>query len=427
MVYLVLVKRLIALPLFALVFAVYMVTYTRALDVHADAGTMFALTESIVKFGRTSIDQANNAQYVSAGAIGLDDLRYSKYGLAQSLAAAPLYAIGLIVPALGLVDVTLLLNPLAGALSAAVLFIAALELGASRERALVVALLYALGTNTWVYAKGFGSEPLTELGIAVACWGMVIVLTRQQVNGAVLAGIGIGIAMLARSSVAVAAPVLLLVMLRYGGPRRWRLSLTAAAPMIATVMVIAFYNWMRFGSPAQSGYGDETFTVAPWVGAWGMLFSPGHGLFIYVPIMVAAVPGLWALRQPTGLRVWIIGTILVVLLLHGAWWSWWGGWSYGPRLLVLVLPLLSLGVLGVPILRTNGTRTNADERGFSSFFPRSAPSFEGDASHFSQLAGLGFLAGLSFLMQMAGTQVPGSAFVRVLSNSAYRFRSVGQR
>ncbi|MBI4790701.1 MAG: hypothetical protein HY782_27035 [Chloroflexi bacterium] len=407
MVYLVLVQRSLALALFAFVFAAYMVTYTRALDLNADAGTMFAVTESMVKFARTSIDQANNMQYVHPGVIGPDGSRYSKYGLGQSLAAVPFYAIGLIVPAFGLVDVTLLPNPLAGALSAAVLFVAALELGASRPRALAVALLYALCTSTWVYAKGFGSEPLSELGFAVACWGMAILLTRQEMRGAALAGFGVGLAILARSSVAVAAPVLLLVALRYGGPRRWRMTFAAAVPMIATVSVIAFYNWLRFGNPAQSGYGDESFTVAPWVGAWGMLFSPGHGLFIYAPIMIAAVPGLWMLRKPAGLRVWLIGTVLVVLLLHGAWWSWWGGWSYGPRLLVSMMPLLSIGLSGIQVVAKNGTRINADERGFYSFYPR-FPRLS--ASSFVRLTGLGFLAGLSFLMQLLGALVSQNVF-----------------
>ncbi len=295
---------------------------------------MFAVTESMVKFGRFDVSQANNLQYIHAAAIGRDGARYAKYGLGQSLAAAPLYMLGLALPELGLIDVVLLLNPLVGALGTVALMMAALELGASDRRAVAVALIYAFCTPAWVYAKNFYSEPLAALGFALACWGVAIMLVRRRPAGAVLAGVGIGLALLVRTSAAVAAPVLLLVALGYGGARRWRWALAATAPIAAAMLVVGLYNWIRFGNPAHSGYGDEGFSVFPWVGAWGMLFAPGRSLFIYAPIMLAAVPGLWASRRPAGLWPWLAGTVLAMLLLHGAWWSWWGAWSWGPRFLV---------------------------------------------------------------------------------------------
>jgi len=336
-----------ALALFALVLAAYMLTYSRAFDIRADEGTMFAVAESMVKFGRFNIDQANHLQYIHAAAIGRDGARYAKYGLGQSIAAAPLYGLGLALPVVGLIDVVLLLNPLAGAAAAMLVMLAAIELGASRRRALWVALLYAFGTPAWVYAKNFYSEPLAALGFGLASWGLVMLLVRQRTAGAFLAGAGIGLAVLVKSSALVAAPVLLGVAWVYGRARRWHWTLAAATPVLMAVLIVGVYNWLRFGHPANSGYGTEGFSVYPWIGAFGMLFAPGRSLFIYAPIMLAAVPGLWLIRRPTGLRTWLIGTALAMLLLHGAWWSWWGAWSWGPRFLVPVLPLLALGLWGV--------------------------------------------------------------------------------
>jgi len=374
--------RSLASALFALVFASYMLTYSRAFDIVADEGTMFAVTESIVKLGRASIDQGNHLQYLHWATIGLDGSHYSKYGLGQSLAAVPLYALALATPALGLIDVVLLLNPLAGALAAAVLMLAALELGASRQRALAVVLIYAFCTTAWVYAKNYYSEPLAGLGFALSCWGIAIMLMRRQSAGAALAGAGVGLAVLVRSSAIMVAPVLLLVTLRYGGARRWRFTWAALAPVMMAVTVVGLYNWGRFGDPLHSGYGSETFSVYPWVGAWGMLFAPGRSLFIYAPIMLAAVPGLRALRQPAGLRVWLAGATLAMLLLHGAWWSWWGAWAWGPRYLVPVLPLLALGLLGI--------------------LP---PCGKVDMRNRVKATLVGLLAGLSFLVQLPGVLV----------------------
>ncbi|MDE3089574.1 MAG: hypothetical protein KGJ80_09380 [Chloroflexota bacterium] len=378
-------NKSLTLAFFAFVFAATMLTFSRAFDMRADEGTMFAVTDSIIKFGQTSIDQADHLQYIHAAAIGLDGARYAKYGLGQSLAALPLYLLGLVVPAIGLIDATLLLNPLATALAATVVMLAAIELGASRGRALALALVYAFCTTAWVYAKNFYSEPLMELGLAIACWGIAMMLTRQRSIGAGIAGAGIGLAALIKSSAVVVAPVLLFVALRYGGARRWRFAFAAAAPIALAVIVIGFYNWSRFGNPAASGYGsDESFTVFPLVGAFGMLFAPGRSLFIYAPILLAAVPGLWLLRRPAGMRVWLIGAALAVLLVHGAWWSWWGAWAWGPRLSVPLLPMLSLGLLGIfdpAIAQTNRSRARI------------------------KIAAVSSLAALSFLMQLPGVLV----------------------
>ncbi|MCL4394447.1 MAG: hypothetical protein M1482_06550 [Chloroflexi bacterium] len=375
---------------FVFLFSVYMLTYSRTFDVRADEGTMFAVTESLAKFGRTSIDQANNLQYLSAATMAPDGSHYSKYGIGQSNSELPLYGLALAVPALGLVDTVLLLNPLLTALSATCLLLTAWILGASRGRALAVALLYSFCTPGWVYAKSFYSEPLTGLGFAIAALGVAVLLTRPRAWGAAIAGVGLAVAMLAKSSAVVTVPALVFVAVRYGGGKRWKNALASLAPVAAAVVVVAVYNWARFGNPAQSGYGDEGFTVYPWVGALGMLFAPGRSLFIYAPIMLAALPGVWLLRRPAGLRLWIAGTVGSVMLLEGAWWAWWGAWAWGPRFLVPVLPLLSLGLLGVlPSRAPRGTRAE----------------WTRDWTCRAKLGALSLLAALSLLMQVPGVSV----------------------
>ncbi len=146
----------------------------------------------------------------------------------------------------------------------------------------------------------------------------------------------------------------------------------------------------------MSGYGNEWFTVNPWVGAGGMLFAFGRSLFIYAPIMLVAIPGLWLLRRPAGMRAWLVVTPLAILLLHGAWWSWWGGWSWGPRFLTPVLPLLSLGVLGFLGLRAAPGQGQA----------------EGKTRRINRLKGavVVALAATGFLVQLPGVLVYRTVF-----------------
>lgn len=336
----------LALSLFAVVFAAYILVYTRSLDLAADEGHMFAVTQSLVKYGEFNVDHADNLQYIPAASLGPDGHRYAKYGLGQSLLAAPLYALAIFFPSIGLVDTTLLLSPLAMALAATMVFLTALEIGASRRHALLTAFAFAFATPALVYAKNFYSEPLGALGYAVASLGLARALTRRRAVDALLAGAGIALAALVKTSLVIVAPILVLVLWGYTWNRRWRLALWACVPMVSALAVTGWFNWVRFGDLTYSGYGGESFSTFPLLGAAGLLVSPGRSVFAYAPILLAAVPGLWLLRQPRGLRWWLMGASLTLLLLHGAWVAWWGAWAWGPRLLVPTLPWLCLGLVG---------------------------------------------------------------------------------
>ena len=178
----------LALSLFAVVFAAYMLAYTRSLDLAADEGHMFAVTQSLVKHGEFNVDHADNLQYIPATSLGPDGHRYAKYGLGQSLFAAPLYAVAIVLPPVGLLDATLLLSPLAMALAATMVFLTALEIGATRRQGLLTALIFAFATPALVYARNFYSEPVGALGYAVASLGLARTLTRRRAADALLAG-----------------------------------------------------------------------------------------------------------------------------------------------------------------------------------------------------------------------------------------------
>lgn len=80
-----------------------------------------------------------------------------------------------------------------------------------------------------------------------------------------------------------------------------------------------------------------------WEGLAGLLLSPGRGLFIYSPIFLLSLVGLavaW-ISGPLLFKYMSIGPVLAVLL-YSRWSLWWGGWSYGPRLLAELAPFLCL-------------------------------------------------------------------------------------
>jgi hypothetical protein len=79
-----------------------------------------------------------------------------------------------------------------------------------------------------------------------------------------------------------------------------------------------------------------------------LLFSPGKSVFLYVPLLLACPFALYAFGRRFRTEAVFIALVSIITLVEsGLWWAWWGGWCWGPRFLVVLMPFLVLpmGVL----------------------------------------------------------------------------------
>ena len=113
--------------------------------------------------------------------------------------------------------------------------------------------------------------------------------------------------------------------------------LTGFVPFLALALA---FNAYRFGAPWRTGYAGEGFTTPLWRGVGGLLFSPERSVFLFAPPLTLSV-ALWPRyrhRDPFTARA-LVTLWALALPFYGAWWAWGGGWCWGPRFLVPLLPL----------------------------------------------------------------------------------------
>lgn len=358
--------RIIALGLALLLFGVAMLTWSGTFH-SSDGLSMYTAADSLVRYGRFDIEQIRWMD-LQQGTYGPDGLLYSRKGLGTTILILPFVLLGVLLPGIGPVHAALLLTPLATALSGLLLYVAGRRAFPTfpQSASVLAVLAWGIGSMALPYSKTLFSDPLVTL-MMVGAFERLLAFRDAATEDALLrrgAGVGVWLALgvLTRAAHGIVLPIfgvaLLWVLWRdvlTQDERRRTISFshlisTAWRPVVAFITPIVFagflalwYNWLRFGNPFNSGYlPQESFSAIWWRGIVGQLVSPGRGLLWYTPWLLLVVPAvLWAWRNaPFGTTV-AGASFCAYLLLYGKWYMWHGGFAWGPRFLVPVLPLLA--------------------------------------------------------------------------------------
>lgn len=128
----------------------------------------------------------------------------------------------------------------------------------------------------------------------------------------------------------------------------WRIATMLAIPSAAILAIIGITNAIKFGSPLVSGYKawhpEYTALTRHWPsGVAGMLFSTRWSIFRYFPLLLLAVLGWWRFaRTRSAEAILIAASFLPVMIAIGSIPAWRGEWTYGPRYMIYVLPVLAV-------------------------------------------------------------------------------------
>ena len=241
------------------------------------------------------------------------------------------------------IRLSMISSALISALSVFFLFLALDRLVARRSTAVLLAVTYAFGTCAWsVASRGMFQHGPSLLMQSLALWMLARGDSRSVAGG----GFFLGLAVVGRPT-----NLLLAIPLAVAVYRKHRESFAAFCVLGGIPFALrSIYARAYWGSALSLAQADPFPAVShfggnPFRGLAGLLVSPSRGLFVYSPIFLfvgLAVGPAVRLRREKPIYLALLVGALAILLATSSWTIWWGGHSFGYRLLIEMLPALTV-------------------------------------------------------------------------------------
>ena len=211
-------------------------------------------------------------------------------------------------------------------------------------------LLAAAGTLLWsVASQSLWAHGPAAFFVCLAAYLLVVRFPAPSPRAAILAELALGMAFLIRPTTVLFAGASGLALLASRRPRE------AACLGSAFGLLAAFtfaYNQTWHGNLLVGGYAGSAppWTTPLWIGIPGLLVAPSRGLLVYSPAFLLLPFGVRRIlssraRLSAPQRAQLLFSALAAagtVVLYGRFRDWWGGWCFGPRYLIEILPILVL-------------------------------------------------------------------------------------
>ena len=315
-----------------------------------DAGSRIAQAEAIVWHGTldvaTTFSEGELARPPMGWVKGSGGRYWSQYGLGMPLLwALPVALAGVVAGVTGFSR-----DLLAGAVVSSLnVFVSAAILASvyrmtrsawgDRRAAVLSAISLLAGSTLLPYANGCFSEPAAALAVLWTGW-FATVGRRVRWSDA-WCGLTIWGAYLLKPEMALLGiPV---VLAELPDVRR---SLRTGAVALGAVALTELTLWGIRGSIVTAAYGANAGLFgSPIAGLAGYFLGLEKNAFLFFPVLVPALAGWWLAggkEGPVLLRRFVIAAWLVFLPLYSSSSWWFGGQAFGPRFLLVLVPVTAL-------------------------------------------------------------------------------------
>ena len=239
-------------------------------------------------------------------------------------------------------------GPLITAISTAILFSICRTYNFSLKISVAVAFLYVFTTMTWAYSSTAMNVVLVSMIILLSFYFYRKFIQNQSSSSLIFCGFSLGISVLVRYDSFIIVGIILVFLIGTILKNKSKLTnLTCLLiPLFFCAIIFMGINYIQFGTlleysfKTESGYGLGP-TSPIHVGVFGLLFSPGAGLFIFSPILFTIFVSFFDFYKKDKSSFFIFSAYLVsMLVFFGSLETWHGFVSWGPRYLLPVIPFL---------------------------------------------------------------------------------------
>lgn len=333
-----------------LVASLYLLSGPGHIDI-VDGQARFEVARSLVLAGRPVVRDPE-----IGGVEGVDGAIYSYYGPAASVAGVPWVWLGEVAgDRYGATSMFLFTftSGVFGGLLIGLLYLVYRHLGVGRRAAAGWGLATAFATLVWPLATSSFDQVQQAFFVLAMVWLAALSAARRSTPLALLAGLTAAVLLLYQEALGLLVPIAGLALWRVGDSDRRGGRFFARYAIFLLASGIGFavwgaYNAYRFGHPFFSGKLDAGGPALPLLGNplagfASLLVSPGKGILFFSPLVVLALLGFRGLhRRDAGLGR-AAAAISSTWLLFVSCLAFFGGdWSWGPRYLVVILPLWAL-------------------------------------------------------------------------------------
>jgi len=245
------------------------------------------------------------------------------------------------------------------------------HLSQDRWHAYVTTIAIMVGTMSFPFSTLLFGHQLAAALLFITFFMMVRIKLNPQSHrapSAFLIGLLLGVTLITEyTTMVVVLPLIGYYFYVLSSEKLWRTPSLVVLPVVGGLGPIALYliyNTLCFGSPFSNAYSyvmDE-FREGMTRGFMGIgrprldvlyyiTIHPVRGLFIQSPVLIAALVGFFSILKSQQWRVeGILAAFALVayLLVNAGYFVWWGGWSFGPRHLIPMLPFLCLPLIFFP-------------------------------------------------------------------------------
>ncbi len=224
--------------------------------------------------------------------------------------------------------------------------------------AFLVALAFGLGSCVWpISSQALWQHPANTFFLSLGAW--FLLRSPEQLVRAAWCGAAFGMAVLCRPASAVVV-VCVAAYLLWTSRRRFAAYVLGGLPVL---VILVAYNSYYFGSPFTFGQSVASKIIALastgsenlWQSSWlesvpGLLISPARGLVWFSPVLLLGLVSAVAVWRHPRYRplIPLQASVVLLILVAGKWFDWWGGSTWGYRPIVDSTPFLAL--LMIPLI-----------------------------------------------------------------------------